>query len=115
MTKRALAPRARGRPVPGGEIGTREALLDAAVTLFAEQGVAATTSAEIAARAGVTPAMVHYHFRSRDRLLDAVVDERLALFPARVFDEIAPDSSSTGVVETIVRRIYEAAEHMPWM
>ena len=108
--------RARGRPALAAEIGSRDALLDAAVTLFAEQGVAATTSAGIAARAGVTPAMVHYHFRSRERLLDAVVDERLARFPARVFGGLAPTDTSAGtLIETIVRRVYAAAEHMPWM
>src|SRR5215831_15639206 len=116
MTKRPPLRRPRGRPALAAEIGTRDALLDAAVTLFAEQGVAATTSAGIATRAGVTPAMVHYHFRSRERLLDAVVDERLARFPARVFGELAPsESSAARLIETIVRRICEAAEQMPWM
>ena len=115
MAKKAPIRRPRGRPL-AGEVGTRDALLDAAVALFADQGVAATTSAGIAARAGVTPAMVHYHFHSRGRLLDAVVDERLALFPARVFGGFAPtQASADGIVETIVRRVYEAAEHMPWM
>ncbi len=49
----ALARRTPGRPVQDAQVETREALLDAAVALFAEQGVAATTSAQIAARAGV--------------------------------------------------------------
>ncbi len=116
MTKKPLRRRARGRPVLTAEIGTRDALLDAAVALFAEQGVAATSSAEIAARAGVTPAMVHYHFRNRERLLDAVVDERLARFVIRVFGGVAPGQSSLGaLIETIVRRVYDAAEYMPWM
>ena len=116
MTKKPTRRRARGRPALAAEIGTRDALLDAAVTLFAEQGVSATTSAGIAKRAGVTPAMVHYHFRSRERLLDAVVDERLARFPARVFGGLAPtDSSARTLIETVVRRVYEAAEQMPWM
>ena len=115
MAKTPLV-RPRGRPALASEIGTRDALLDAAVTLFAEQGVAATTSAGIAARAGVTPAMVHYHFRSRERLLDAVVDERLARFIARVFGALAPSESTAGaLIETIVRRAYDAAEQMPWM
>lgn len=116
MTRKPPPRRARGRPANAGEVGTREALLDAAVALFAEQGVAATTSAEIAQRAGVTPAMVHYHFRNRERLLDAVVDERLAKFPGRVFGALAPrDASAGALVETIVRRVYDAAEQMPWM
>src|SRR5215831_20793359 len=115
-TRNPTLRRARGRPATTAEIGSRDALLDAAVSLFAEQGVAATTSAGIAARAGVTPAMVHYHFRSRERLLDAVVDERLARFPARVFGGIAPtESSAAALIETIVRRLYDAADHMPWM
>jgi AcrR family transcriptional regulator len=108
--------RARGRPAVAAEIGTRDALLDAAVALFADQGVAATTSADIAARAGFTPAMVHYHFRNRERLLDAVVDERLARFPAHVFGTLAlTDPSAAALIETLVRRVYDAAEHMPWM
>ena len=108
--------RARGRPAVAAEIGTRDALLDAAVALFADQGVAATTSADIAARAGFTPAMVHYHFRNRERLLDAVVDERLARFPAHVFGTLAlVDPSAAALIETLVRRVYDAAEHMPWM
>jgi TetR/AcrR family transcriptional regulator len=116
MTKKPPLRRARGRPALTAEIGTRDALLDAAVTLFAERGVAGTTSARIAARAGVTPAMVHYHFRSRERLLDAVVDERLARFPARVFSGLAATQSNIGgLIETIGRRVYDAAEHMPWM
>src|SRR5215831_14936860 len=116
MTRKPPLRRPRGRPALAAEIGTRDALLDAAVSLFAEQGVAATTSAGIAARAGVTPAMVHYHFRSRERLLDAVVAERLARFPARVFAALAPThASAAALIETIVRRVYEAAELMPWM
>jgi AcrR family transcriptional regulator len=116
VTKRQAARRALGRPALGVGVDTRDALLDAAVTLFAERGVAATTSAEIASRAGVTPAMVHYHFRSRERLLDAVVAERLARFPARVFAAPAPmHTSAAALIETIVRRVYEAAELMPWM
>jgi AcrR family transcriptional regulator len=116
MTKAHVAKRTRGRPVLAAEIGSRDALLDAAVELFAEQGVPATTSADIAARAGVTPAMIHYHFKRRDRLLDAVVDERLARFTASVFGTPMPAGVDVGtLIETIVRRVYAAAERMPWM
>jgi AcrR family transcriptional regulator len=116
MTRARTPQRTRGRPLLAATIGSRDALLDAAVLLFAEQGVPATTSTEIAARAGVTPAMIHYHFRSRDRLLDAVVDERLARFTASVFGPPMPSGASAAtLVETIVRRAYAAADLMPWM
>ena len=57
----------------GGNPDVRAKLLDAAVGLLAEQGMTGTTVAEIAARGGVTSAMVHYYFKTKDQLLDAVV------------------------------------------
>ncbi len=109
-----VARRLSGRPPLAADRVAREALLDAAVTLFAEQGVAATSSTEIAQRAGLTPAMVHYYFRSREQMLDAVVDERLARFAARVFEAPMPNSAEA-MVTTIVSRLFEAARAMPWM
>ena len=107
--------RRSGRPPLAEERGAREALLDAAVALFAERGVAATASAHVAERAGVTPAMVHYYFRSRERLIDAVVTERLARFPAYVFHAPLPDVPASARVTAIVHRLFEAARQMPWM
>jgi AcrR family transcriptional regulator len=95
----------------------REALLDAAVALFAEHGVAATSAVDIARRAGVTPAMVHYYFRGRDRLLDAVVDERMARFVAMVFASGAGGAppAVADLLPAIVARIFDAARRMPWL
>jgi len=109
------AKRTSGRPRLADDRAAREALLDAAVTLFAEQGVAATSSTGIAQRAGLTPAMVHYYFRGREQLLDAVVDERLARFAAHVFAAPVPPGTGSKMVTTIVQRLFEAARLMPWM
>ena len=93
----------------------REALLDAAVGLIAVRGVAGTTSADIAAKAGVTPAMVQYYFRNRELLLDAVVDERLARFAGHVFGPPLPEGPAAELVSAVVERLYDAASRMPWM
>jgi AcrR family transcriptional regulator len=61
-------PKRRGRPPSGG----REAILDAALELVREEGVAKLTSREVAARAGVSDASVYYHFGDREGLLQAV-------------------------------------------
>ncbi len=103
---------------PGQESSAvRARLLDAAVRLFAEQGVAGTTVAEIAAAAGVTSAMVHYYFKTKDQLLDAVVAEKLVgEFIAFVADAIARDASDPlALVERLVWRIVEASDAMPWL
>jgi AcrR family transcriptional regulator len=53
---------------------TRRKIAAAAVELVAELGWDAVTTRAVAARAGVNPALVHYHFGSMETLLrDAVV------------------------------------------
>src|SRR5665213_2189409 len=111
-------PRTRGRPVRLAHLKARESLLDAAVALFAEKGVAATTAVEIAARAGVTPALVHYYFRPRERLLDAVVDERLSRFVAhavRALPALPAPASASALIDALVDGVFAAARRMPWM
>ncbi|MCJ8144754.1 TetR/AcrR family transcriptional regulator [Ancylobacter sp. A5.8] len=50
----------------------REALMQAALDLIAEKGMAGATFAEAARRAGVSPAAPYRHFRDRDELIAAV-------------------------------------------
>ena len=56
---------------------TRERILDTAERLFAARGYAATSLRSIIAEASVNLAAVHYHFRSKEALLDAVLKRRL--------------------------------------
>lgn len=65
-----------GRPSEGAG-DKRAAILDAALTLFASQGAAATSLPEIGRAAHVTPAMVHYYFGGRSGLLDTLMEERI--------------------------------------
>jgi AcrR family transcriptional regulator len=55
---------------------TRERLLDAAEELFAHKGISATSLRALTRHAGVNLAAVHYHFGSKEGLLDAVVERR---------------------------------------
>lgn len=70
-------PRRPGRP-RGKKPGTasREQLMDIALMLFARQGIAHTSLNAIAKEAGVTPAMLHYYFSSREALVDQLLEER---------------------------------------
>jgi AcrR family transcriptional regulator len=55
---------------------TRERLLNSAEQLFAEHGISGTTLRALTQAAGVNLAAVHYHFGSKEGLLDAVVERR---------------------------------------
>src|SRR5437016_7270388 len=54
-------------------IDTKEKILDTAERLFGERGYAATSLRQVIATAKVNIAAVHYHFGSKEDLLDAVV------------------------------------------
>jgi AcrR family transcriptional regulator len=57
---------------------TKQRLLDAAETLFAQEGFHNTSLRAITGRAGVNLAAVNYHFGSKEALLDAVIERRLS-------------------------------------
>jgi AcrR family transcriptional regulator len=56
-----------------GEI-SRQTVLDTALAVLAEKGLANTSIQDIADAAGVSKGVVHYHFASKDELLERVLD-----------------------------------------
>jgi AcrR family transcriptional regulator len=107
--------RSPGRPVTGVDGDAREHLLNAATELFARQGVAATTFAAIAKRAGLTPAMMHYYFKDREHLLDCVVDEKIAPLIASVWSPVDPGAAPGEMMRGVVERLVAGIARMPWI
>src|SRR5690349_12684177 len=96
-------------------IDTKEKILDTAEQLFSEQGYAATSLRQIIAKAEVNLAAIHYHFGSKEELLDELVhrkaepvnDERLARL-AQV--ERAADGSAPNVEDILLAFFMPTAE-----
>ena len=107
--------RSIGRPRQIAGVDARELLLDAASALFAEHGIAGTTIAAIASRAGVTPAMVHYYFTNRDQLVDALARERLLPTVNAVWAPVVDSNDLVPMLRGLVQRIFAAAERYPWL
>jgi len=55
------------------DIDGRELLLEAALRLFAEQGVEGVSIRAVNREAGLGPASVHYHFGTKEALVEAVL------------------------------------------
>ncbi|WP_429483570.1 TetR/AcrR family transcriptional regulator [Paraburkholderia youngii] len=103
------------RPHPQ-DFDAREHLLDVAVTLFAERGIANTTVAQIAAASGVTSAMVHYWFQTREKLLDALFEEKLVAAFGAIWDPVdAERDDPLALTQDIVKRMFDVTEAMPWL
>jgi AcrR family transcriptional regulator len=66
---RRRAGRPRLRPASNAGAAPREEILDAAAELFALQGLAATTTRQIADRVGIRQASLYYYFGGKDEIL----------------------------------------------
>lgn len=64
--------------------GTRDKLIDAAFRAVARDGLADTNVKSIAAEAGVNPGLLHYHFASKDALLEAAIESASARYMAEI-------------------------------
>ena len=81
------------KPGPARDGDTEQRILDAAHAVFVRRGTAGARTQEIAQEAGVNSALLHYYFRTKDRLAQAVFQRAAAqLLPAvmRVLGSAAP-------------------------
>ncbi|WP_170220677.1 TetR/AcrR family transcriptional regulator [Amycolatopsis cihanbeyliensis] len=103
----SLSPRTRSRP-------RRDALLDAAIEVIGEHGVAGTTHRAVTERAGVPLATASYYFSS----IGELISEALRKFAAERAETLAPPERGTGtepfrpteVAEWAAERFIEVSE-----
>jgi len=57
-----------------------EAILEQATALFLEKGFKATSTSEIARVVGCNQALVHYYYRTKDRLFEAIFQKKIKFF-----------------------------------
>ena len=89
-------------------IDTKQKILDAAERLVAEQGYAATSLRQIISEAGVNLAAVHYHFGSKEELLDGVVMRKVGPVNERRLELIDRYAAEAGGGPIPVTRILDA-------
>src|SRR3954469_4169160 len=94
---------------------TEQRILDAAHQVFVRRGTAGARMQEIADEAGVNKALLHYYFRSKSRLADAVF-QRVA---TGVFGRLSEVGASNAPLDDKVRRIIgiylEQLSKMPFL
>ncbi len=112
---RSTPPRARGRPGAADDADRRARILDVAIELFSRHGIAATSMSQITRAAHVAPALLHYYFGDRDRLVDTLVEERIAPAIGAIGAAVAaaPDAPRD-IVRVFVRAMSEGVTAHPW-
>jgi AcrR family transcriptional regulator len=90
-------------------LAAAERLLDAAGASFAEQGVAATGMADVAARAGCSRATLYRYFANRDELRLAFVHREARRIGAGVAADVAglddPADRTVAAVQSALRQV----------
>jgi len=80
---------------------TEKKILQAATEVFLEKGRRGARMAEIARRAGINKALLHYYFRSKDRLYLMVFRLKIRQF----FDEIFASLPQTDDIQEFTRQL----------
>ena len=118
----------RASAVPGPQDGAgdrrsveerRQQLIDAALTVMADQGLAKATTRAITDEAGLALGAFHYAFTSKDELLSAVIEQVVAEIEGaltRTLDAAEPRSDDPDgralVVEVLGRFLTETWEYL---
>lgn len=91
---------------------TQAKLLDAAAELFADKGAAATTVADVAARAGCTTGAVYHHFKDKQALLFALLQRMTEEYRATIETAVDPARWEGASCLEILRAYLEFALEM---
>lgn len=103
---RPAGPNRTGRPRADGhapERPPREEIVAAAVRLFAERGVGATTMSEIARRSGLRQSSVYYYFRDKEAILGHIASTANADVLAHIRRVVAEGGSASLRLYRLVR------------
>lgn len=84
------------------KIETKKKIIEAAKEVFVEKGLQGARMQEIADKAGINKALLHYYFRSKDKLFDAIFEDIMSQMFAVVAENIRTDMSLPELLEVFV-------------
>lgn len=85
---------------------TRGKLIEGAMQVLSQHGVSGATTRKIAEMSGQQVSAVHYHFKDKDALLIAVLDEVALILNRHLDTELKPTSDLVQCVEALIRAVW---------
>lgn len=86
-------------------LSTEEKIKEAARKVFTKKGYAATRTRDIAEEAGINLALLNYYFRSKEKLFELVIMEKMHLLIGRIAPVLMDENTS------IEQKVEQAATH----
>src|SRR5581483_1273130 len=94
-------------------MGTKERVLDAALTSFGTRGFEATSLDALAGELGVRKQTILYYFPSKDALLAGVIDASADELTSELERTLDRAGEGWGRVEAVVRKVFRLAARRP--
>jgi AcrR family transcriptional regulator len=88
---------------------TEEKIFDAATEVFIEKGMDGARMQDIADRAGMNKSLLHYYYRSKDRLFNAVFES----IASKILSKFAPVMDPSLTIEDKIRFFFR--EHIDFL
>ncbi|MGE8103151.1 transcriptional regulator BetI [Allorhizobium sp. NPDC080224] len=100
-------------PKVGMEPVRRKALVDAALKTIGHHGSLTVTMSEIAREAGVSPALAHHYFGSKDRLLIETIRSLLRQLRADAVEALGQAQTPRQRITAVIRISFNADQFAP--
>ena len=81
---------------------SKEKIIEAAIEVFFEKGFDAASMREIAEKAGLTKPMIYYHFKNKEALYIALLEENLALFCQQLEALLATEAHPRAILSSLI-------------
>ncbi|HXS36829.1 MAG TPA: TetR/AcrR family transcriptional regulator [Flavipsychrobacter sp.] len=94
---------------------TEQVILTAAKSVFMKRGFAAARMQEIADEAGINRALLHYYFRSKEKLFEKIFSEAIGNILPGVKEIIDSDAALFEKIEQITARYIQFATEQPYL
>lgn len=94
-------------------LNMEQTILETATELFLRKGFKATSTTEIAKEAGCNQALVHYYYRTKDRLFEAIFQQKVKYFIGALLDIGMAELPFLEKLEKKVISHFEAIESNP--
>lgn len=94
-------------------IETERLIIAAAKEVFIEKGYAETNMSDIAARVGMNRPALHYYFRTKDRMFEAVFSDIVHSFLPSIQEAVVCEAPMEERIRRVVDIYYDALLHNP--
>lgn len=97
------------------EMNTEQKILDAAKDVFQQKGLTGARMQEIADKAGINKALLHYYYRTKDKLFEKVFEIAFSLFIPRVKEMMGSDRPIMEKIAFFVDNYLELLNKHPYI